>query len=293
MSLVIPLTSTQNDYASATTFVDPGNNVKGYLIIANAAVYMRATLGAQGQGTPYPEVPLPPSFVPLRFDPKNPCRGLAFRSFTANTPAIVYGAIFQEQEQQLEPAPFSSSISGTGVVTVAGTGMTTLFDSGPLAAATASIPISGISQAYTHLQLWMICRLTSANVTRSLNIGLINGDAAGNYDQIFMSDTGALTPDGGETLGATGWTVTMPAGSATAAYPGILVWDIPFYTNTTFEKQTTLRTSYRSSTASLAGRVTELGLHWRSTAAINAFSLVAQAGSLLDVGTRAILYGIT
>ena len=164
-------------------------------------------------------------------------------------------------------------------------GFATLYDSGYLAAAAASIDSggSGFSTAYNHLKALLIARGDTGAVTTTLLLRF-NGDTGANYDQggmyhgatfnpvLLADDTAAATSLGGNCV--------IPAANANAGKAGIATLDIPFYANGTFHKVGTLDGGEIEDTAATNNNIQSWNtVQWRSTSAISRVVVSLAAGN--------------
>lgn len=161
-----------------------------------------------------------------------------------------------------------------------------------LGVVTASVTFSSIPGTYRHLMIVWSGR--GDNATNS--VGLImqaNGDTAANYDSELYQFHGSVSgPFVQETLGTATPTIgDMCAASATANFAGGGVIEIENYAGTTFNKQATGRSAFK--TANTTGNVNHEveAWFWRSTAAINALKLLPSAGNFA-AGSMFQLYGM-
>jgi hypothetical protein len=157
---------------------------------------------------------------------------------------------------------------------------------------TASVTFSSIPGTYRHLMVVWSGR--GDNVSGS--VGLImqaNGDTTANYDsELYQFHGSSSGPFVQETIGTATPTIgDMAAASATAAFAGGGVIEIENYAGTTFNKQATGRSAFK--TANTTGNLNHEveAWFWRSTAAINALKLFPSAGNL-TAGCMFELYGL-
>lgn len=171
-------------------------------------------------------------------------------------------------------------------------GFTTLYDSGPLTSAQATIDsgAGGFSTAFNHLLIRLISRgdHASNNVTVQIRF---NNDSGTHYSLALVSAfSGTSTVESytgtDPSSGTTSIGLTCPAASATpAAWAGQAQIDVPFYAQATFIK------GYH---ASLLGGPNLLayagGGWWNSTSAIDRVTLSLSVGNFV-AGSRLIVYG--
>ena len=127
MSLAIPNTTTQDDYAPATTFpVEQGAGTpfaSGYIVIANSGATVSVLRGTGlGSASWGPNFSYAPTALPLNagLDPttgkiRDFIFGVRFRSAVAGNPAQVFGGLFQLGDVTLNPGQqFVGTISPSG-----------------------------------------------------------------------------------------------------------------------------------------------------------------------------------
>ena len=157
-----------------------------------------------------------------------------------------------------------------------------------LASNTSTVNITSIPSTYTHLQLRVMLRSTTAATFASIGLR-INGDgpAANNYSQHSMTGNGTATSGSGSPIRDNMVIGTFAAASATGGLFGVAVIDILDYANT--DKYKTIR-----SIAGVAGYSAGMysGLY-KSTTAISAISFRdnSDATNIL-AGSTIALYGI-
>jgi hypothetical protein len=162
------------------------------------------------------------------------------------------------------------------------------------AGGTASITFSSIPQTFTHLQLRVFGRTDydrgSGNlVPVSLYCGF-NSDTATNYSWHVLAGDGAsaTSANGVNTTGIHMGTLSIPAFRAPANVFGSFIVDVLDYANTS--KFKTVR-SIGGVDQNGSGATTFDSGNWRSTAAINLFTVVTDGN--FAAGSRVDLYGIT
>lgn len=161
-----------------------------------------------------------------------------------------------------------------------------------LGVVTASVTFSSIPGTYRHLMVVWSGR--GDNATAS--VGLImqaNGDTGANYDsELYQFHGSSSGPFVLESIGTATPTIgDMCAASATASFAGGGVIEIQNYAGTTFMKQATGRSAFK--TANATGNVNHEveSWFWRNSAAINALKLFPSAGNF-TAGTVLQLYGM-
>jgi len=188
----------------------------------------------------------------------------------------------------------ADSAQATGIKWAAGGGsggaMINLTSS-TLGAPAASFDLTTISQAYNHLELWLLLRGTKAATVTNTRVRL-NNDSAANYDQQELF--GANASAGGDaTAGVTyAFMGNANAASATAGAFSILRMIVPFYTGTTAHKviEGVGASFITEGTVGTYSAVVEAGL-WRSTAAVSRITVFPDTGNW-DTGSAYVLYGI-
>lgn len=166
-------------------------------------------------------------------------------------------------------------------------GVTVVLADEVLTGLASSIDLVDINQDFRHLELHTALRSNSGS---GVNGGTIrfNGDAGANYDVQTLDGNG--TGVGAVQLfaqdGAIGNVLVPGAGSATLF--GTAVCWVPDYTDTAMDKVVFSQAAEKHGTAS-GNMFTRQGVgYWRSAAAINQISIVAQAGQFV-AGSRITL----
>ena len=158
-----------------------------------------------------------------------------------------------------------------------------------ISGAGAARTFTNIPQTFTHLQLRMYVRDTSA-LASVYGFLRFNGVAAsGNYIDHYMLGNGATTSAG--TTGTTGFLVIgfCPGSTATASSYGVFIVDIFDYTNTNKNKTVKTINGFDNNGS---GTVAEVSGLFLSTSAITSIQCgAAQASD--DVASRIDLYGIS
>lgn len=117
MALAIPNTTTQNEYAAATTFTADVDLVTGSLTVANNPAIVQAIYGSSAQRSFGPEVYVAPTVIPLAAPPNKPLRGVRVKSAVAGQPAQVFGSIYTANEPSLGAGtPFGATVTAAGAV---------------------------------------------------------------------------------------------------------------------------------------------------------------------------------
>ena len=158
----------------------------------------------------------------------------------------------------------------------------------------ATLDVSSISQAYTHLMLVFAGRGDAAGqVFRDVYLNL-NGDSGNNYDQQdahFVSNASGLSQSIGQSKAL--FISTMPAASATANRSATAVGFIPYYKNTTFDKQGFAGSGFTVGTGGFNVGVGQISFNWRpaTPAAVTQVTLSPQSGNFVDKSALWV-YGI-
>jgi hypothetical protein len=156
--------------------------------------------------------------------------------------------------------------------------------------ATNPITFSNIPAIYRHLQVMIIARSDVVATTDTLNLTL-NNDTGSNYYYLRLNydDT---TVDAIGQAGVTNVSILNGVAGSTAVANGasIMIIDIPFYTNTQFNKSGKCRLSNPVSgvAAALIGFLYEWW--WLDTSKVNRIDLTLVSGNF-DVGSHVLLYG--
>lgn len=164
-----------------------------------------------------------------------------------------------------------------------------IFDT-TLGAAAASVDITPIVATYAHLRIEIVARGDTAATATAVVIRY-NNDSAANYDHQIMGMSNA-TAIGIEALaGTSAWVGYMPAATAPANASSNIEVVVAGYAGTTFQKAATSACSLKTTVAT-GGLTTYANAHWwRSTAAINRVTLLANAGNFV-AGSRVTIYAM-
>lgn len=158
-----------------------------------------------------------------------------------------------------------------------------------LSGTAASVTFSSIPATYRTLLLHITARGDNATTFISTRLRF-NSDATAVYDsqQVLGNGASALA---GETINGTSIEIgEMAAASATAGACGIMVITVPVYTGTTFWKTLISNHSLSTGTGSGTLHTKQWAGRWRSTAAINAITVLPNAGNYI-AGSTFTLYG--
>ena len=156
-----------------------------------------------------------------------------------------------------------------------------------------SISFSSIPQTFRTLQL--VCQFRTAQA--AVNDGVwfrINGDSGSNYDSYNFRTAGTTpTLTGVEDLATSYCKMSLVAAGASAPANvfGIVILTIPFYANTTGNKQIEGLCVNKWGTATGNLQVSHFNGNWRSNSAINSLVFTAAAAANFAVGSRITLYG--
>ena len=180
--------------------------------------------------------------------------------------------------------------------TAAISALVTLYDSGYLSAAAASLDSggSGFSTAFNHLKVLLLARGDTSAVTTTLQLQF-NGDTGASYDTGGVNHGATFNPpvlatDAAATT-SLGASCTIPAANANASKAGIVQLDVPFYSNGTFHKIGLLDGGeIEDTSATNANQQTWNTVQWRSTSAISRVKATLAAGNFA-AGSRLIVYG--
>ncbi len=179
------------------------------------------------------------------------------------------------------------------LTTTAGAGNLVLLSETILSADAASVSITGISSLYRHLKIIIRARTTEAVAASNIKLNL-NNDTGANYDYeslVVSNVTAAAGTAAAQTFAGAG---NFPGtSSARTTQIGMSEIDIPYYTDTTFEKIFSVRNyDITTNPGSANNYVVESAGLWRSTAAINRIDLTASSGNI-KAGSIVCLYGIS
>jgi hypothetical protein len=155
---------------------------------------------------------------------------------------------------------------------------------------TGTASFTSISGSYKHLVIEYVIRSTKSADYETMNIQLNTDSTAGNYRNVrhFVYGGGSIGTDGGDANSIDD--VTASTGFANAASRGRV--DIPFYTETTFQKQVNVTASNRRDTSGVGVIMFHAGVEWENTAAITQVDFVLPSGNFVS-GSILRLYGVT
>ncbi len=154
----------------------------------------------------------------------------------------------------------------------------------------ATITFSSIPATYRSLQLHILARCDVAATSATGHIRF-NSDATAIYNTEQVGAFGASVTGAEVISGTSAQWGDIAAASATANAASVAIITIPWYTNTSFWKFFT--SSQGMSTAATTATTFSkhwVG-HWRSTAAINAITLLPASNNFI-AGTSVALYGL-
>lgn len=181
-----------------------------------------------------------------------------------------------------------SGAGNTGWVAVAAGGGFIKLAGATLGSAAATIDLTSISGAYTHLQLWTMGQTSDGSAVNVLLT--LNNDSGGNYHS-EATDAGTATVTATESIAATSINAgALPPSTATGKV-GIAVIDIPFYALTTFHKMVKVLAGGSYAATTTNQRDWSRSGTWASTAAITRITLTPSAGNWVT-GSSYALYGI-
>ncbi len=155
---------------------------------------------------------------------------------------------------------------------------------------TGTVSFTSIAATYNHLEIEYVARSTKASVEfEAMKLFFNNDTTVGDYRYIrnFVFAAGSFAGDGGDDAIID----DIPAANALAnnAARGLVV--IPFYKETTFHKNASLRTANRRN----AGTVQQLdmcaSINWENAAAISRVDFILASGNFVS-GSTFNLYGV-
>jgi hypothetical protein len=174
----------------------------------------------------------------------------------------------------------------------------TTFQSGMFALATvsltstaSSIVFDSIPSNYTHLQIRMLARSTTANTQDGIKL-VFNSDTTANYSNHDLWGNGISVGSGALTGGSAtyGRTFAITAANTSASIFGVSIIDILDYSSTSKTKTVKAITGNDQNGA---GEIDLSSINWRNSAnAISTITLSPVNGSTLAANTTAALYGI-
>lgn len=159
-----------------------------------------------------------------------------------------------------------------------------------LSGTAASVTFSSIPATYRQLQLIAACRGDNATTFVGMQLRF-NSDTAANYDsqQVVGSAASALAS---EFLAQTSMSLgEFGAASAAAGNGGAYAINVPWYASTTIHKYVATDHAFSFGTATTNLQSKQWAGRWRSTAAINAITLLPSAGNFI-AGSSFALYGL-
>jgi hypothetical protein len=176
------------------------------------------------------------------------------------------------------------------LINAAGGGaMTQLYDN-TASGAIASWDVSGISQAYNHLEIIVNARGDTAATNTGLELRF-NNDSAANYDYQHVKGIAALTV-AAEFLGLTSAEIgAVSAATATADISGFVKATVSDYASSTFRKQIISQSATQTGVTSGTLSIFNILNAWRSTAAVNRITVFPAAGNFI-AGSRLTIYGL-
>lgn len=156
---------------------------------------------------------------------------------------------------------------------------------------TASFDVTGISQAYKHLEVIGDLRSTEAAIQTEVCVQL-NGDSGSNYEHLYHfvvpSTTGQSTASVSDTKMIVG--LVAGASSGTATDSGAIRILIPNYTGTTFRKNLHVGTSLTREAGNDPAITIGTGI-WEATTAIDRITVFPASGNW-KAGSRLTVYGL-
>lgn len=154
----------------------------------------------------------------------------------------------------------------------------------------ASVTFSSIPATYRALQLYILARCDVAAFSATGHIRF-NSDASALYNTQQVGSFGASVTGAEVISGTSAQWGDITAASATASAASVAIINIPWYTNTSFWKMFT-SSQGMSTAATTANTFSKHWVgHWRSTAAINAITLLPAANNFI-AGSSFALYGL-
>lgn len=149
----------------------------------------------------------------------------------------------------------------------------------------SSVSFTGIPSTYTHLQVRVISRLSTATSGGRITF---NSDSAANYSRHYLEGTGSSAVSGASTSASFMDILTSPVSTDTANVFSANIIDILDYANT--NKYKTVR-NLAGLDINGTGYVDLWSGNWRSTAAIASITFTPQAGNFVQYSSFA-LYGV-
>lgn len=155
----------------------------------------------------------------------------------------------------------------------------------------SSVDFTGISSAYTHLQIRAILK-TNENSTGATNIEMrFNSDTGSNYNRHYLRGTGTAA-DCGDASSQSRFTVgtAVQSGAALANMFGAMIVDILDYKNTSKYKTVRALSGQDTNGSGTQGMWLQSGV-WMNTNAITSISIFSSSSNLSQYSSFA-LYGI-
>ena len=134
----------------------------------------------------------------------------------------------------------------------------------------SSITFSSIPSTFTHLQVRILARSTTAGANAIYNFSAFNSDGGSNYSYHTLQGDGSSAFAGGYATQTNMQFRDLPGATATANAFGVAIVDILDYANTSKYKTLRYLGGYDVNGSGLVG--IDSGL-WQSTSAINTFTI--------------------
>lgn len=196
------------------------------------------------------------------------------------------------------PADYATAVISNPGAATSTSGLATIFDSGEIAAAAATVDVTGIPATYSNLLIVALVRGTRNNPVTSFCVAM-NGDGGGNY-QVRSGAHDELNFDTGDSDFGNA-DVVVDLGRMTALTAPASVFSpffvlIPSYRSTAQWKFVLTLSAFERNDTANTGVAGGTGLAqafgwWKSTAAISSMSFTAGTGNIA-AGSRVMVYGL-
>lgn len=228
------------------------------------------------------------SFV---INPMNTGEMIASTSFSSQGGTLDLTLINSSTSLQVPPSGTLSTLSGfysTGYIQIGAVQCTGNQD---------GIPFSSIPQTYNHLRLIIYGTQVYVPAGDYKDIQLTFNASGSGYNKVVWYQNGGAVPSFSNSSGDSYFSLGPLNGATTNVdanyiYGGLIIVDIPFYTNTTFYKNIMVTNGFYN-VGSGENRLTYGFNNWASTAAVTSMFIATNVvGNFFKDGTIANLYAL-
>lgn len=150
---------------------------------------------------------------------------------------------------------------------------------------------SSIAGTFSNLRVTVSGRFSDAAANENISIQF-NGDSGANYDFENLQGVSTTVSSVGSAAQTSGFVGRLPAGNATANFPGQSIIDLVNYAGTTFFKTAQASGGYLTTAGTVSNYTTLMNTTiWRSASAITSITLIDGGGGNFVAGTVLTLYG--